>query len=541
MTRRPAFTLVELVLSLALASIVLMGLTSAIVLAARALPDANDEATLGLTLDGGAALARLTGEVRYAIHFGELTGRAVTFSVADRDGDGYPERIRYHWSGKPGDPLYRSYNGGEDVAILDAVDALTFTTETGSESVSYTGADIKSPETTLASFFTSSGQTDTRVEYSKAYAQHFQPTLPSGALRWQASRVFVAMRYRAPTDGTMRAALYRTSNNKPTGAELAGVNVGESALLSSFNWLQLTFSDAPIANPGDVLTFTLAQTGGNNEVGDVLYASSGSSVPGYHEGANGSWSYRSGRTLLHYVYGHYWTPGVTRTLTFARHHRFTLAVTLTGGAAAPLRAGCNLDNRPYADAKFWRLTFDEPDPTLTDANADGRADWAVRGGGSFNTGQVSGGVWNCNQRLDSKPDDTFTAPTVIDLRLRSTVADQEGAGFWINADWGAGSSNAGIYARLVGGSNSQTLNFYMEIPGPDAIVKQVSLPAGMVDVRLIVDPIHDEAALFAGGVHQGTFSLLFENDANDTPNVTLECTQSGATFDEVTVVVGGSY
>src|SRR5690606_34267176 len=121
-TTSPArgFALVETVLSMALAAIVLLAMTSAIVLASRALPTHAQAVTFNATVDAGGALAQLTGDVRYALHFGELTATAIAFSVPDRDGDGLPERIRYHWSGVPGEPLYRAVNGGDDVPLIEA-------------------------------------------------------------------------------------------------------------------------------------------------------------------------------------------------------------------------------------------------------------------------------------------------------------------------------------------------------------------------------------------------------------------------------------
>lgn len=540
--RQPAFTLVEMVLSMALASIVLLAITSAIVLASQALPDADDETTLAATLDAGSGLARLTGEVRFAMHFSELTATAVTFSVPDRDGDGYPDRIRYHWSGKVGDALYRTYNGGASVAILDAVDALTFSTDTETQKLIYTGAEVKSAETTLSSFFSTSGQNSVRVEYAKWYSQYFKPVLPADALRWQVSRGFFALQYRSPADAIIGFSLHATADDyKPSGAALVSVYGTESSLTSSFLWYEIPFASAPVMNPSDSMAVAFRQYGGNNEACEVLTASP-ISEPSYCESANtgSSWTYKSGKTIVHYIYGYYWTPGVTRSLARTRYNRFAVTATPTG-SREPMRSGCTLDNKPYVAEGFWRLTFDETDPTLVDFNADGKGDWTVRDGVAFDTTDVSGGVWNGDQLLDSKPDSTFAAPTTIALRCKATTSGQVGPMIWINADWGASYSNAGIYAQLVGGS-TQTLNLYMEAPGTDTLVKQVTrLPQGTLDLLFVVDPINDEIALFANGVHYGTYSFVFESDSNDTPSVTLQKVDGSAVFEDVTVVVGGTY
>ena len=58
------------------------------------------------------ALVELLADLEFALAFSEKTDHALTFTVPDRDGDFISETIRYAWSGTPGDPLTRQYNGG---------------------------------------------------------------------------------------------------------------------------------------------------------------------------------------------------------------------------------------------------------------------------------------------------------------------------------------------------------------------------------------------------------------------------------------------
>lgn len=124
MTRRDAYTLIELLVAMASASVLLVGLASSLYLASQA-----------LELDGGvahrrvradAALARVLADARTAERFYELTSTAVEFDAPDRDDDGAPERVRYAWSGVAGDPLTRSLNGSAPVTLLRSVDSLDF-------------------------------------------------------------------------------------------------------------------------------------------------------------------------------------------------------------------------------------------------------------------------------------------------------------------------------------------------------------------------------------------------------------------------------
>src|SRR5689334_2025015 len=116
--RRRGFSLMELVLTTAVISIVIVALGSAIVLTSRAMP--SSAASGGeAEYKRATALEQMCAELRCATAFSEVTPTAVTFSVPDRDKDGKAEDIRYAWSGTPGGALTRQYNGGTTVSVAD--------------------------------------------------------------------------------------------------------------------------------------------------------------------------------------------------------------------------------------------------------------------------------------------------------------------------------------------------------------------------------------------------------------------------------------
>ena len=117
--KRSAFTLLELVLSLVVTTILLGALTSAMILAAQAIPDAGKP--LESTIATGEIANQMSGELYYALSFTERSVGAATFTVADRNGDAEAETIRYAWSGTAGDPLTRQYNGGAAASVLEDV------------------------------------------------------------------------------------------------------------------------------------------------------------------------------------------------------------------------------------------------------------------------------------------------------------------------------------------------------------------------------------------------------------------------------------
>jgi len=124
LTRRPAYTLLELMVALGSASVLMVGLSSALFIASQ-----------GLKLDHGASasrgradavVGRLLADARTATRYRSVTPTAVEFDVADRTGDGAADRLRYAWSGVAGSPLTRSLNGNSAVTLLPDVRALSF-------------------------------------------------------------------------------------------------------------------------------------------------------------------------------------------------------------------------------------------------------------------------------------------------------------------------------------------------------------------------------------------------------------------------------
>jgi len=116
--RRSGYTLVELVVATIATGILLAGMTSAIFVAARA---AGENLLPSGAIQGSATVEDIVAELRLATSFTERSASSIEFTVADRDADETPETIRYEWSGTPGDPLKRTYNGGNTVVVLDNV------------------------------------------------------------------------------------------------------------------------------------------------------------------------------------------------------------------------------------------------------------------------------------------------------------------------------------------------------------------------------------------------------------------------------------
>src|SRR6185503_17714901 len=106
--RRPAYSLIELVLAMAVVALLLVGAQSAVMLASRALPDANSSEARRLA--AAQAIDIIAADLADAVSVSRAAAREIEFTVPDRDGDGQPETIGYSWGGNPGGSLKRIYN-----------------------------------------------------------------------------------------------------------------------------------------------------------------------------------------------------------------------------------------------------------------------------------------------------------------------------------------------------------------------------------------------------------------------------------------------
>lgn len=129
---RRALTLMELVLSASVTSMLLLGMMSAMLVASHALPDSGSAADhIQNVRDASEALNQVAADLRFSTAITPVFG-ALAITVPDRNhGAAGPETIAYAWSGKAGDPLLRSYNGGSTYELLEDLRAALFTIETG--------------------------------------------------------------------------------------------------------------------------------------------------------------------------------------------------------------------------------------------------------------------------------------------------------------------------------------------------------------------------------------------------------------------------
>ena len=255
-SQRRGMTMVELLLSLSISTALMAGIASSMVLASRAIP--NPDSTLVSTLEAYRAAEEMAGNLCTAKTVTERTVTSVAFTVADRDNDTNDETIRYAWSGTPGDPLTRQYNGGTAISIADNVHTLSFrySVRTRTETVTQEVAN-ESAETLLAFFDGWSGitpTTDSRlIAPSFLESEYFEVTPLAGTTKLRITRALLLLYYDVIKPVGIQVAIRRSTNDgsyEPMAAPIGTPVTIPGAALSIFpTWQTATFSDVIITDP----------------------------------------------------------------------------------------------------------------------------------------------------------------------------------------------------------------------------------------------------------------------------------------------------
>ncbi len=269
---RRGYTLLELVLAIAIYSLVMGSVSMAITLVAHAY---GNDFQSGSTATNTAALS-LSSDLRFAVSFARRETSTVEFTVPDRDGNGVDEKLAYSWSGVAGDPLLYTYNALDPTAILDDVHAFELEYVLGQATslpLGETLSLLKHHDDAPGGHFH-----DYKLEHDKWCAQYFVPDLPVGVSTWKIKRVrFMAKSEGDDLSGVIEVRITTAGPGlQPTNEILDVATLFESELDESYTWVSVDFTKLNDLDPEQGLCLVLAQTSP---------ASSAAKVPNNHGGA----------------------------------------------------------------------------------------------------------------------------------------------------------------------------------------------------------------------------------------------------------------
>ncbi|MCH8210302.1 MAG: prepilin-type N-terminal cleavage/methylation domain-containing protein [Planctomycetes bacterium] len=541
---RRGFTLIELTVSLAILSILLVGIGSSIVLASHALP--NNDSPLIKSVEAGTALDQIVNELETALSIAERSQTSLTFTVPDRDGNGISERIRYAWTGIAGDPLIRQYNSRPEVPFLADVNLFNLVYDIQSTTESYPGAGVEDAfDSLMVDYTDTSGLKAFAVTASDWIGQYFAPDLPGIAMSWRPTRIkFKAKQASSP--GSAKVQIRPADANlQPTDTVLEQFPLNQLQLdPAAFTWHEYSFGAEGWRMPEEGICLVLEHNSGISSVTIQYDDDSGSGRLRTLDGG-ASWTYDSGRSMICQLYGKITRPGPSQYATsgFLKLVRVTLQA---GSPDAPrTQTSIQTLNAPALLSARWETDFDT-DPTAMDVDADGVPDWRTIDGSVFDTTELGGGTWKVGTttKLRTYPDNDFVELTVANIRFRDTIADgASGAVFDIYFDR-VDTTSARISASIVlEDDGTQTLKaaHYLNATTAETFVRVKGLPREFVDLRLILDPENDTVAVFVNGVYKATHLYWKYTGASNTARY-AQIGESGADaeFDSVCILVVAS-
>ena len=303
-----AKTLLELVVCLPVMAMLLAASASSIYVAGLA--RLQDKGLLHDKFEGGMVLHRVSEDLRLALSFANRSPGAVEFAVADQDGDGVDDRIRYEWSGVPGDPLFSQFNCGTVETVAGDVHhfQLVYRSETRMTApLNSELALLKYNDDAPGGHFH-----DSEIERNKWCAQYLLPSLPVGTTEWKIKRV----RFMAKSDGDQTGVIEVRITKadaalKPTAEVIDAARLEESQLDSSMAWVDVDFTAANQLDPTRGVCLVIAQTSADGKAAKVAHNHGGDPMPGNthwmtSDNAGESWSAPvDDRDMRFFVYGTY--------------------------------------------------------------------------------------------------------------------------------------------------------------------------------------------------------------------------------------------
>jgi hypothetical protein len=534
---RTGHTLVELVAAMVCSAVLLAGLGS-VMLIARQVAYTPTAASVRTQTSEVATL--LADELQYATLLIGQSPQALEFVIADRDNDGRAERIRYAWSGTPGDPLVKTVNGGTPNNILDAIEefhaayvlkpettTLNTTSDTA-ESVLFKNDDVQ-------------GGSDRDVSTSRHTAQMINAAalsgVPANAICWNATKLQFQIRDNSSADETLLAQLRSTgaTYDGPTSEVLGQVSVPESSL-GSMGWKQMSFA-SPVRGLALHRKYAVVLTG----VGDaarLLYVDNLPSGMFESNDAGATWQYMPSREIFYRVHGTFTLPGPSHNIvrTYVSHVQLSLQSGDQGHARVD--TSVPLVNRPEQLSSYWRTDFDR-DPTTTDTDGDGAYDWAMAGGASFDAGTLIGGLWHAAGAMETRPPNDFTNTTIVEVRCRNTDPSGNGAVVRITADRQNGlHAPLKVVLKLQPDRQSQTLTLLGQTSDSNSVTlfTRPRLSSEFVTFRLTIVPDLDLVNLHINDEDQGTYTYPVTASTTDR-FATMYADASFAEFDYADVRV----
>ena len=530
-------TLLEIMLSLVLLSVVMASVSSAVMFASQAVPD--EDSAVGSLLADSAVLGRIAEDLASAQYIIEQADHAITIVVPDRTGDSIPDRIRYAWSGKQGEPLFFQLNDDNAVTVIDAVYEfeLSYTQQSATEAMP--AAIYLGSESLIASSDSSTSGGQVTIEPTQWSGQAISPALASDALGYVPTRVDIHAGWRNPSDGKTLFAIRDLSESTPGSNTYASSLFDESTLSGSNSWESLSLADGTTVPADQSTALTATYQSGTTAVLELSTSTDDDGLLATSDSGT-TWAEVDDKSLAYRLYGQQVLTSNT-SYAITRQHLTAIDVSLQRVAdeRSPLQRRVRTMTAPpiltgYANSGL------SVDPVGMDLNADGAADWS-HSGGAPSTDSITDGIWTSDGELIY---DHSSLGSAAVIRVRARMRSSDTLGPTIYGPFTFNSSNELLPVITLlrdDGAGGQELVVYNDTSMSSQHVVFTGLPAGFVDIELTLIPAHDLVSFKVN--HQNAGAVVLERIADPgaiEPSVSFGSRGIAAEFRSIDVAVGGS-
>jgi hypothetical protein len=236
--RRAGLTLAELSISLGVIATLMVATGSIMVLTGKAIAVTTHHAADARVDD---IVTTMMSEQRLALTVTERTATSITFTVADRTGDGLADQVRYAWSGVSGDPLTRQVNDLMPVVVARDVKKFGLSYLTKTAVAAAPPAELESAEEVIYNH--AAGSSVAAVSSSSWQGQCFKTTLSRPtATSWRITSVRLNASRPVGSTGSWTVGVYPDAGNKPGALALFEQNFSLSGLTPAPKPYTLTFT-----------------------------------------------------------------------------------------------------------------------------------------------------------------------------------------------------------------------------------------------------------------------------------------------------------
>lgn len=275
-TRRAGFTVLELLVSLPAATVLIGSMAMCVTIMMRA--KSQDETLFRGTYDLANAATQIASDIESAVSIVSSSATHIEFVVPDRDADGLPEQMRYEWSGTSGlnaNKILWKYNQSTLAVLFDDVGAFSlqtnkvFSTSSVPNHLIAESAILKRIDALPSASFR-----EQVINANNNVGEYFVPDVSGSSTKWDLGAIrIMVMAAGNTTDGVLRVRVMRgdTFTKLPILPILAEVNIAESRLGTSFQWLDIPIAPVSWQSVGIPLCVTLSYGGGTGDVARVQF------------------------------------------------------------------------------------------------------------------------------------------------------------------------------------------------------------------------------------------------------------------------------